>query len=98
MAADALECVTKIANEIDEPDYNRVESHIEPDEMKIPSGKDLDSVAVIAARRREFHNLIDFEAFEWVKNEDINPAGKWISSRWEDLAKNDPRKPPVRCR
>ncbi len=51
---------------------------------------------MIAARRREIQNLIDFEAFEWVKNEDIDPTSKWISSRWEDLAKNDPRQPPLR--
>ena len=98
LSVDALERLAKIANEIDEPDYNTVDAHIEPDEVKIPSGKDLDVLAVIAARRREIQNLIDFEAFEVVKNEDINPAGKWISSRWEDLAKNDPRKPPVRSR
>ena len=98
LSVDALECVAKVANEMDEPDCNIDDAHIKPDEVKIPSGKDLDPVAVIAARRREIQNLIDFEAFEWVTNEDSNPAGKWISSRWEDLAKNDPRKAPVRSR
>ena len=83
LSVDALECLAKIAKEMDEPDYNIVDAHIEPDQVKIPSGKGLDPLAVIAARRREIQNLIDFEAFVWVKNEDINPAGKWISSRWE---------------
>ena len=73
LSVDALECVLKVANETDEPDYNIVDAHIEPDEVKIPSGKDLDPEAVIAARRREMQNLIDFEAFEWVKTRTLTP-------------------------
>ncbi len=98
LSVDAKQCLTLVRKDTDEPDYNIVDAHIEPDDVKIPSGKDLDPVAVIAARRHEIQNLIDFEAFEWVRNEDIDPSGKWISSRWEDLAKSDPRKPPVRSR
>ena len=98
MSVNAMQCLTTFANDMDEPDYTIVDAHIEPDDVKIPSGTDLDPVAVIAARRREIQNLIDFEAFEWVRNEDIDPSGKWISSRWGDLAKNDPRKPPVSSR
>ena len=42
LSVDALERVAKIANEMHEPDYNIVDAHIEPDDVKIPSGKDLD--------------------------------------------------------
>ncbi len=59
--------MTTVAKDTDEPDYNIVDAPIEPDELKIPSGKDLDPEAVIAARRRDIQNLIDFEAFEWVR-------------------------------
>ncbi len=98
LTVDAKQCLETVAKDTDDPDYNIVDAHIAPEELKIPRGKDLDPEAVIAARRREIQNLIDFEAFEWVRNEDIDPSGKWISSRWEDLANSDPRKPPVRSR
>ena len=98
LSVDAKQCLTTIANDTDEPDYNIVDAHIEPSDLKIPIGKDLDPVAVIAARRREIQNLIDFKAFAWVRNEDIEPSGKWISSLWEDLEKSHPRKPLVRSR
>ena len=98
LSVDVKQCLTTIVNDSEEPDYNIVDAHIEPDDVKIPSGKDLDPVAMIAISRREIQNLIDFEAFEWVRSEDIDPNGKCIRSRWEDLAKNDPRKPTVRSR
>ena len=36
LSVDALECLVKIANEMDEPDYNIVDAHIEPDEVRFP--------------------------------------------------------------
>ncbi len=41
LSVDALECLPKVANEMDEPDYSIVDAHIGPDEVKVPSGKDL---------------------------------------------------------
>ncbi len=98
LSVDAKVCLTTVAKDTDEPDYNIVDAHIEPDDVKMPSGKDLNPEDVIAARRREVQSLNNFEAFEWVRDEDIDPSGKWISSGWEDLAKSLPRKPPVKSR
>ena len=98
MSNDTAELLDRIAEENDVPNYDIIDAHIEPEDVRIPSGQDLDKEAVIAARRCEIKNLLDFEAFEWVREEDVDPAGRWINSRWEDVAKNDPRKPPVRSR
>ena len=76
--------------------YDLVDAHVEPETVRIPSGQNLNPEAVIEARRVDIKNLMDFGAFEWTKEEDIDPAGRWINSGWEDVAKNDPRKPPVR--
>jgi hypothetical protein len=54
--------------------------------------------AVTEARWREAQNLINFDALEWVRNEDLGPSGKWIKSREEDLPKSDPGKPSVGSR
>ncbi len=56
-SVDAKQCLTMVAKDMDEPDYNIVDAHIEPDDVKIPSGKDLIPEDVIAARRHERSEL-----------------------------------------
>ncbi len=90
MSDDAKEYWAAVKNLHEEPSYDIADAHIKPDEVKIHSGMDLHPKDVIEATRREVQNLIDFDAFEWVCNEDIDKNGKWINSRWEDLAKSDP--------
>ncbi len=81
MSDDARHCWTTAIKNLEEPDYNIADANIEPGKVKIPSGKDLDPEAVVTERRRDEQNLIDFEAFEWVRDGDVDPAGKWINSR-----------------
>ena len=42
----------QIAEDNDVPHYAVIDEHIEPQDVRIPSGQDLDKDAVIAARRR----------------------------------------------
>ena len=44
LSVDAKQCLTTVAKDTDEPDYNIVDAHIEPADVEIPSGKDLDPV------------------------------------------------------
>ena len=57
------ELLDQIAEDNDVPHYAVIDEHIEPQDVRIPSGQDLDKDAVIAARRCEIKNLLDFEAF-----------------------------------
>ncbi len=56
MTVDAQQCWKETVNDMDIPDYNIIYAHIEPNDIKVPSGQDLDPEAVIAARRREVQN------------------------------------------
>ncbi len=66
----------RIAEENDVPNYDIIDAHIEPEDVRIPSGHDLDKEAAIAAMRCEIKNLLDFEDFEWVCEEDVDPASR----------------------
>ncbi len=49
LSVDAKQCLTTVAKDTGEPDYNIVDAHIEPGDVKIPSGKDLNPEDAIAA-------------------------------------------------
>ena len=53
LSDDTAELLDKIAEENDVPNCDMIDAHIEPEDVRIPSGQDLDKEAVIAARRCE---------------------------------------------
>ncbi len=69
LSDDTAELLDKIAEENDVPNCDIIDAHIEPEDARNPSGQNLDPEAVIAAKRCEIKNLLDFEAFERVREQ-----------------------------